>query len=274
MYFNVSLKKMIAIKLLILSFLILPKLGTSQVTMDIELLGGITLNGNKYDYSDDSYSFELKDGASYGIGFDIWFQKKYSLSFGYRQSQSGTRSTFIYPAGFPTGARSFSNGVLKDRIFYLGVKKKFDLGKAFSLIPLISLYYNPFFFDNEELKYSSTVQVGNTSFSETSNFYARFNGSGKKSYGALGARIGIGIEKEIPNIGSFSLNIKYNIDMLRSVDRIVYAYNNAVLTNSGTGSVEQTNYYYNFESQRFARNLLQIEVGFKMPCSILLSKGK
>lgn len=265
---------MIAHKFLILLLIGLPMYGTSQITMDIELLGGITLNGNKYDYSDDTYNFQLKNGSSYGLGFDIWFPKEYALSFGYRLSQSVTRSTINYPEGFRTSQTSFPNGVLKDRIFYLGLKKKFHLGNTFSLTPFTGLYYNSFFFDNEDREGLVVVERENQVFFENKNFHARFNNRGSMFYGALGAQLGIGISKKIPKVGSFSLNMSYSIDFRRSVEQSVYAFAHNVVSNIETGEIEHTNYYYNYESRNLARNFIQIEVGFKMPCSILLSKKK
>lgn len=240
--------------------------------MDLELLGGVTFNGNKYNYSDDSYSFQLKNGSSLGIGFDIWTRKEYSISFGYRFSKSSTRSTLVYPEGFRLGGESFPTGVLKDRVFYLGTKKRFYLGETVSIMPFVGLYYNLFFFDNEERNIDHTLEENGSTYVEYRNVYARFNNVGSKFYGALGTKFGIGIEKKIANIGSFSLNVSYNWDMLRKVQHSIYATAYDAVYQEETGWNE--NLISHSQSQRFGRNLVQIELGFKMPCSILLGKVK
>lgn len=264
------MKKVIVKKLILLLLFIAPKLGMSQSTMDIELLGGITFNGNKYNYSNNSYDFKLKNGSSFGLELDIWTPKNYSVSFGYRLSQSSTRSTIVYPEGFRLSKESFSNGVLKDRVFYFGLKKKVSLGEAFSVLPFVGLYYNLFFFENEEKKAEHTIDSEGSTYVEYRNIYARFNNVGSKFYGAIGTRIGIGLEKEITNIGNFSLNLSYNWDMLRKVKHSIYVATYDAVFQEDSGWAE--NYYNNDQSRRFGRNMLQIEIGFKMPCSILLAK--
>lgn len=61
---------------IVILLLIISKIYFSQVTMNLDLLGVMTLNGNKYNYNDDTYNFKLQNGFSREIGFDIWFPKK------------------------------------------------------------------------------------------------------------------------------------------------------------------------------------------------------
>ena len=186
---------MITRKLIFLLLLTSPNLVISQLTMDLELLGGMTFNGNKYDYSDDSYSFKLKNGPSFGLGMDIWTPKDYSFSFGYRLSQSNARSTIDYPDGFRLVKESMRSGVLKDYIFYLGVKKKFYLGESFSVIPFVGLYYNLFIFDSMDRKIDHTLEENGATYVEFRNFYTRFNNVGSKFLRSTGYKNWIWIGK-------------------------------------------------------------------------------
>ncbi|MFK7786560.1 MAG: hypothetical protein AB8B56_15680 [Crocinitomicaceae bacterium] len=264
------------IHLLCTILLLLPTIASSQVSMDMEVLGGVTINGNNNNYSDGTYSFELKDGVSYGLGFDIWFPKDFGLSFGYRLSQSATRNSINYPQGFIIGSSGALGGVLKDRIFYIGAKKQFflDTKRSWSVIPHLGFSYNPFFFDSEDREYNAVSEYNTTTVIDDHYVYNRFNKTSEKYLGSFGGRIGVGIEKEINNIGTFSLGVVYTMDLTKSVDRILYVQKYSSQIETSTGVVEQSFVYSNINTEEIRRNYLLIEVGFKMPCSILLSKGK
>jgi len=265
--------------LIVFYTLVVPSVVTSQVTMDMEVLGGVTLNGKNNNYSDETYSFELKNGFSYGLGFDIWLPKDYGISFGFRHSKSTARNTLNYPDGFMVSSHSFSSGKLEDRIFYFGMKKRFfiDAHQSLCFTPHLGFSYNPFIFDNEDMSYIESFEFDNYTQVESRSTYSRFHSSnvGKSQgyLGSFGGRLGVGIEKNIPNVGTFSLSAIYTVDLRKSVDRNLYVYQFSTVSDNSTGA-QQTFFYQNDDSRNISRNFLLIELGFKMPGSILLSKGK
>ena len=249
---------------------------SAQLKMDIEILGGAIINGSKYNYQDDTHEFELKDGFSYGLGFDLWLPSEYSISFGFTRSQSVARTTMNHPSSSSIpgyySSRSYL-GSLNDRIFYLGTKKKFHIGNTTSLSPLLGFYYDFYSFDKEDREASGTVVQNNRLYHESYHYYARFNSSGNKFWGAFGGRAGLTLEQEVGRIGKLSLNVSYGIDF-KKLNRIIYTYYNYSDTDLITGQVENSYSYNNHENQTFRRNLFQIELGFKMPCSMEFGKNK
>jgi hypothetical protein len=252
---------------------------TAQLKMDMELLGGTIINGSKYNYQDDTHEFELKDGFSYGLGFDLWFPCEYSISFGLIHSLSVARTTMNYP-DFSPSYKSIRRyiGTLEDRMFYLGTKKKFHIGPTTSLSPFLGFYYDFYSFDNEDMeKTEIIVQTQNSRlYYEAHHYYARFNSSNdgeNNLWGALGCRAGLTLEQDVGRIGKFSLNVYYGIDSKR-MNRSIYTYYNYYETDLSTGQELISYSYYNLENQLFRRNMFQIELGFKMPCSMEFGKNK
>jgi len=252
---------------------------SAQLKMDMELLGGAIINGSKYNYQDDTHGFELKDGFSYGLGFDLWFPCEYSISFGLIRSQSVARTTMNLPSfstpGLYTTTRLYI-GSLIDRTFYLGTKKKFHIGNTTSLSPFLGIYYDFYSFDSNDREASVTLTQNNRLYHEAYYYYARFNRSSwgeNKLWGALGGRAGLTLEQDVGRIGKLSLNVSYGIDFMR-MNRSTYANYYYSETDLSTGQELISYSYSNNENQIFRRNLLQIELGFKMPCSMEFGKSK
>ena len=242
----------------------------SQAKLDIELLAGTTINGSKYDFSNDRYEFKLRDGFSRGIGFDIWFNNDYSISFGFNHSNSKTRSSFYYTNN---SEMSTMSGNLIDRIIYLGTKKRLNIGKKTAIIPFLGIIANAYSYDSKDIERKTTVQNTNFEEEELETFsYVRFNNSNPLFYGSFGTKFGTSLEQNLGNWGKVSLNISYSLATLKDVEHSKDTYINEISTDPTTNiSTLNTQYQLN-KRQQFRRNLLQIEVGFKMPCSIRSNK--
>jgi len=247
-----------------------PLFSHSQVKLDLEFLAGMTLNLNRFDYEDAEYKFDLKNGYSYGVGFDLWLPNEFSISFGYVFSESSARSQYNWP--YSVSAIGFGLGTLRDRIFYLGTKKKIYISHTTKLIPFVGIYYDPIFFESTDREYSYFEEFDDYQYYEEIHNYTRFNPAISGFHGALGGRIGFGIEKEIENIGRFSLHITYSIDFLKNVSHLTYASYYNYTVDPEEGELTPTSYYSHYTSERIGRNLLQVEFGFKMPCSMLFDK--
>lgn len=260
-------------RIILICSLIYMNTGLAQLTLDIELLGGALINSKKYNYSDENYAFNVKNGILRGIGFDLNISYQYALSLTYLKSSTVTRSKINFPEESRLSQSNSTAGILNDNIVQLGIKRKFQLENNFQFIPFVGLYYNNFLFDNEDRKYTSTLHESEMTYMEDRDIYARFNNSHNSSnhffYGAFGTSLGLGIEKTFPSVGRFSLNVGYNIDLLRKVEQVIHAsiYDFSVNNTDNTTTV----YYHSvYEKRELARNTLHIELGFKMPCSILL----
>ena len=257
---------------LISLFLTICVISTAQVKLDIELNSGLILNGKTYDHIDEETSFDLKNGYSYGLGFDLWIKNNWAISFGYSLGQSRAIFKTNYPEGFRFLSRGHSAGVLKDRIFYLGGKKSFSIGEATSIEPFLGIYYNPFFFETDDMRTTYITEQQGIQFYEYDHHYARFNAGDSKLFGAYGGRLGLTIAQSVGNIGTFSLSMAYSLDATQNLRQVIFTETNYQIWNTASSTIEDEFYHFEYENIQRGRHLWQIELGFKMPCSVLLGK--
>ncbi|MFT6245933.1 MAG: hypothetical protein ACJA0U_000617 [Salibacteraceae bacterium] len=259
------LKNSLSIVIISLGFI-----SNSQIKLDIELVSGYIINGKTYDFSENATNFDLTNGFTYGLGFDLWLKEDWSLSFGFSLGQSRAQIKRTFSGEFKGITSSGGNvGTLKDRVFYLGVKKNILIGNSTSIQPFLGLYYNPFFFDSQDIKYSVYSNDADFDYFESEDLYARFNMGNSALQGSFGGRIGMGISQKVRNIGVFSLSMSYSLDLAKNLDQKINA-NSHYIKWDGVSSTYDYEYYNNtYETFERGRHLWQVEVGFKMPCSIL-----
>ena len=245
----------------------------AQAKLDIELKTGLLLNGRHLDIIDDDLGFDLRNGFSYGIGFDLWWNEKWATSFGYSLGQSFASFRTRFPEGHPISAMQRTVGVLKDRLFYLTVKRSQDITPSTSVALSAGLYYNPYFFDSDDIDYNAKYTMLDRDYYIDSYYIARFNSTNNGPYGALGAQLGFTLSQSASRFGVFSVGVNYGIDLKKSVDQTIIGSEYQMILDSKSGELIDAFSLSNYQNVNRGRHVWQVEFGFKMPCSILLGKG-
>jgi hypothetical protein len=239
----------------------------AQVTMDLELKAAYTINGPKYLFSDNVVFFDLNDGFAYGVNFDLRFKPTVALSFGhiYSQSSSTLRHTFSQ-SGF-----DHNSGVLKDRIFDLGIKKYFPLKRGISLAAFVGIFTNFYKFEHQDISVNSSITTTTTFNSIESDSYVRFN---KLTNAAIGPKLGFYFEKNFSRIGRFIIGISYGFELTKGVERVIsaeiYEFEKDLGTNQYTELLNEDKYI----THELTRNPFMIEIGFRMPGAMILKEKK
>lgn len=253
---------------LLSTLLMLQPSANSQITMDMELKGAYTINGPKYLFSDGAVFFDLNNGFTYGVNFDLRFAPTVALSFGHLYSQSSTtlRQTFRR-SGF-----DHASGSLKDRIFDLGIKKYFPAKKyGLSLAAFVGVFGNFYFFENNDIQVNSSATTADYYNIVQSNSSVRFN---KLANLAIGPKLGFYIEKNFERIGRLIVGVSYGFELTNGVDRVISADMFESEKDLATGEVTVFLDDNRTITNTLTRNPFMIEIGFRMPGAMILKEKK